>query len=437
MNEKKSSDKRYSNINSNANSDHETNQSAQLQPPVFQFKIEMAENEKVEEKEISQLKTNTLPTPPPSPPGQNNGNIPNNTGLPDQLKSGVENLSGFSLDGVKVHYNSAKPAQLQAHAYASGAEIHIGPGQEKHLPHETWHVVQQKQGRVKATSQFKSNTPINNDISLEKEADMMGSKATQLKSFSVREDPDKTNNLTHKIIQQKVIQRSVSFGQDFQKNHEVSELNVISAASKIRERNSPVNSVVKKSEIEKSSHFSEVMPGSGSYDFAVKPNIDVIKATKNNNKIKLEKYSTPTVEGYNVAKDKNVTHLGNSGVLKEQLGEQDWVDPAIAIAANAAAKLKQETEAAEQKSWIESKKLELNFAAKDQKRKEQIKNLISSKVNELGASTRDQKTYVHIICKNDGQALEVYNSIETILEGLTFEINAILTATKTKKISPQ
>ena len=29
----------------------------------------------------------------------------NNTGLPDNLKSGMENLSGMSLDHVNVHYN--------------------------------------------------------------------------------------------------------------------------------------------------------------------------------------------------------------------------------------------------------------------------------------------------------------------------------------------
>ncbi|WP_197714561.1 eCIS core domain-containing protein [Nitrosomonas supralitoralis] len=70
----------------------------------------------------------------------------NNTGLPDNLKSGIENLSGYSMDDVKVHRNSDKPDQLQAHAYAQGTDIHLGPGQEKHLPHEAWHVVQQKQG---------------------------------------------------------------------------------------------------------------------------------------------------------------------------------------------------------------------------------------------------------------------------------------------------
>ena len=100
----------------------------------------------------------------------------NNTGLPTQLKSGVENLSGYSLDDVKVHYNSDKPAQLQAHAYAQGTDIHLGAGQEKHLPHEAWHVVQQKQGRVQATTQMKG-VGVNDDSGLEKEADEMGAKA--------------------------------------------------------------------------------------------------------------------------------------------------------------------------------------------------------------------------------------------------------------------
>jgi len=105
----------------------------------------------------------------------------NNTGLPDNLKTGMENLSGMSLDDVKVHRNSDKPAQLQAHAYAQGTDIHLGPGQEKHLPHEGWHVVQQKQGRVKPTMQMKDNVNINDDVGLEKEADTMGEKAFQMK----------------------------------------------------------------------------------------------------------------------------------------------------------------------------------------------------------------------------------------------------------------
>jgi hypothetical protein len=98
------------------------------------------------------------------------------TGLPDTLRSGVESLSGLSLDDVKVHYNSSKPAQLQASAYAQGPDIHLAPGQEKHLPHETWHVVQQKQGRVRPTGQLQS-IGVNDDASLEREADAMGARA--------------------------------------------------------------------------------------------------------------------------------------------------------------------------------------------------------------------------------------------------------------------
>lgn len=101
----------------------------------------------------------------------------NNTGLPDQLKTGMEQISGYSMDDVKVHYHSDKPAQLQAHAYAQGTDIHIAPGQEQHLPHEAWHVVQQKQGRVKATMQMKGSVNVNDDRGLEQEADVMGAMA--------------------------------------------------------------------------------------------------------------------------------------------------------------------------------------------------------------------------------------------------------------------
>lgn len=101
----------------------------------------------------------------------------NKTGMPDQLKSGIENLSGMDMSDVKVHYNSPKPAQLQAHAYAQGTNIHLAPGQQKHLPHEAWHVVQQKQGRVKPTMQMQGNVNINDDVKLEREADVMGDKA--------------------------------------------------------------------------------------------------------------------------------------------------------------------------------------------------------------------------------------------------------------------
>ncbi|MGB0563013.1 MAG: DUF4157 domain-containing protein [Spirulinaceae cyanobacterium] len=101
---------------------------------------------------------------------------PNRTGLPDKLKTGVEQLSGYDLSGVRVNYNSPKPAEVQAHAYTQGTNIEVARGQERHLPHEAWHVVQQMQGRVKPTMQM-NGVGVNDDGGLEREADVMGKRA--------------------------------------------------------------------------------------------------------------------------------------------------------------------------------------------------------------------------------------------------------------------
>lgn len=113
---------------------------------------------------------------------------PNNTGLPDNLKSGIESLSGMSMDNVNVHYNSSQPAQLNALAYAQGTDIHVAPGQEQHLPHEAWHVVQQAQGRVQPTMQMKDGVSVNDDAGLEHEADVMGRALTS--AAQRRDEPE-------------------------------------------------------------------------------------------------------------------------------------------------------------------------------------------------------------------------------------------------------
>lgn len=104
-------------------------------------------------------------------------NTPNNTGIPDDLKASIEKLSGYSLNEVKVHYNSEKPAQIGAYAYTEGMNIYVGPGQEKHLAHEVWHVVQQMQGKVKPNTELASGTLANTDTSLEDQATRMGNKS--------------------------------------------------------------------------------------------------------------------------------------------------------------------------------------------------------------------------------------------------------------------
>jgi hypothetical protein len=105
------------------------------------------------------------------------------TGLPDTFKASIEKLSGIPMDDVKVHYNSPKPIQIGALAYTQGTNIYIAPGQEQHLPHEVWHVVQQKQGRVMPTVQAKG-VGVNDDAGLEHEATVMGQKATKQSSIA-------------------------------------------------------------------------------------------------------------------------------------------------------------------------------------------------------------------------------------------------------------
>lgn len=114
---------------------------------------------------------------------------PNRTGLPDRLKAGVEAMSGVDMAPVRVHRNSAKPAHVNAHAYAHGNEIHIAPGQERHLPHEAWHVAQQAQGRAKPTSRLDHGVAVNDDAGLEREADIMGAKALS--------HPDEPERVSH------------------------------------------------------------------------------------------------------------------------------------------------------------------------------------------------------------------------------------------------
>lgn len=94
----------------------------------------------------------------------------NHTGIPDNMKTLFENMSGFQLDDVQVHYNSNKPAQLKALAYTQGKQVYLGPGNEKCLSHELVHVVQQKQGIVRKTVEW-NGLPINTELQLEHEAD--------------------------------------------------------------------------------------------------------------------------------------------------------------------------------------------------------------------------------------------------------------------------
>ena len=196
--------------------------SALEEEELLQAKFDVKQRQELEEEEL-QLKASPIQKKAVLEPIRRK----NNTGLPDHLKSGIESLSGYAMDDVQVHYNSNQPAQINAHAYAQGTDIHLGPGQEKHLPHEAWHVVQQKQGRVKPTLQLQGKIKVNDDVGLEKEADAMGkmtlgNTTSTFNKNNVTDAEDSVRSLVNSETD--TIQAFFINGEDIRKNPSQSEL---------------------------------------------------------------------------------------------------------------------------------------------------------------------------------------------------------------------
>jgi hypothetical protein len=140
------------------------------------------------------------------------GESPKQTGrsnLPNALKAGIENLSGMSMNDVRVHYNSSRPAKLGALAHTQGSNIYVGPGQEKHLGHEAWHVVQQKQGRVNTSHSLNRGTSINANPELEAEADRMGETAVRSGSSTPTQSYKQQRTIAANVAQCKKIPDAV------------------------------------------------------------------------------------------------------------------------------------------------------------------------------------------------------------------------------------
>ena len=105
--------------------------------------------------------------------------------MPRDVRAKMESGFGADFSQVRIHEGSRAPA-LGARAYAQGTDIHFAPGAyqpqspqgQELLGHELTHVVQQSQGRVQATTQAKG-VDVNDDSSLEREADEMGARAAR------------------------------------------------------------------------------------------------------------------------------------------------------------------------------------------------------------------------------------------------------------------
>jgi hypothetical protein len=104
--------------------------------------------------------------------------------LPAVVQAKMENTMGEDFSGVNIHQNSAEATGMNALAFTQGENVHFAPGQynpgtrsgQELIGHEFAHVKQQRQGRVQTSVQMKGRN-VNNDSSLEAEADALGRRA--------------------------------------------------------------------------------------------------------------------------------------------------------------------------------------------------------------------------------------------------------------------
>jgi flagellar biosynthesis GTPase FlhF len=133
--------------------------------------LQRQESPESEEEEI-QMKRDT------SQPIQRSGSK-----MPESVQMKMENAMGHDFSNVNIH-EGAEAGRVGALAYAQGNDIHFAPGRynpdtragQELLGHELAHVVQQREGRVKPTASV-NGLALNDDKSLESEADRLGAKA--------------------------------------------------------------------------------------------------------------------------------------------------------------------------------------------------------------------------------------------------------------------
>jgi hypothetical protein len=109
------------------------------------------------------------------------------TKLPEEVQDKMEKSFGQDFGNVKIHKDSSSALELNAKAYAQGEDIHFAPGAfdplsksgQELIGHELTHVVQQRQKRVGKGEVHGKGIEMNQDASLEKEADDLGKLAAE------------------------------------------------------------------------------------------------------------------------------------------------------------------------------------------------------------------------------------------------------------------
>jgi hypothetical protein len=104
--------------------------------------------------------------------------------LPSDLRGRMERSFNTNLGGVRLR-EDASAADMDALAYTRGADITMAPGHfqphsgsgQRLIAHEVVHVLQQRADRV-PSPRAEEGLPVNEDRSLEREADRLGRRAS-------------------------------------------------------------------------------------------------------------------------------------------------------------------------------------------------------------------------------------------------------------------
>ncbi|WP_433727397.1 eCIS core domain-containing protein [Actinoplanes sp. CA-051413] len=105
--------------------------------------------------------------------------------MPVAVRARMESALGADFSDVRVHTGSARAVRLRALAFTQGSDIHVAPGQwapdtsrgRLLLGHELGHVLQQRSGAVRATTQL-AGSGLNTEPAWESQADALGRRAT-------------------------------------------------------------------------------------------------------------------------------------------------------------------------------------------------------------------------------------------------------------------
>lgn len=131
--------------------------------------------------------------------------------MPADVQAKMEESFSADFSNVRIH-EDGEAESLGALAFTRGTDIHFAPGQYKPtdqkgqelLGHELTHVMQQSRGQVDAPTQAKGGRVINDDATLEREADEMGRRAALGQRVSISASSSAPSGCPAGLVQAKL-----------------------------------------------------------------------------------------------------------------------------------------------------------------------------------------------------------------------------------------